>query len=134
MDSSPSGSAARSNQQPVAAAHPPEPIPQWGWSSTSARSADVPTVHREDPVETTNRRQPRRFLDPELAQAIKEAKLKTGASWRRVARFTGLSHSYLVQLSNGDRVPSPNTVEVLGRVLPISEHDLDRLRAASRST
>jgi ribosome-binding protein aMBF1 (putative translation factor) len=73
---------------------------------------------------------PRRYLDPELAQAIKEAKLKTGASWRKVARYTGLSHSYLVQLSNGQRVPSRATVEVLADVLPIQEWAVKRLLEA----
>jgi ribosome-binding protein aMBF1 (putative translation factor) len=70
---------------------------------------------------------PRRYLDSELAQAIKEAKLKTGASWRRVARVTGLSHSFLVQLSNGQRVPSRRTVEVLAEVLPLEEWAVEQL-------
>lgn len=72
---------------------------------------------------------PRRHLDPELARAIKEAKLKTGASWRRVAKFTGLSNSYLVQLSNGQRVPSRETVELLVDVLPIEEWAVEGLRS-----
>jgi transcriptional regulator with XRE-family HTH domain len=71
---------------------------------------------------------PRRYLDPELAWAIKEAKLKTGSTWRRVANYTGLSHSYLVQLSNGQRVPSRETVEVLAKWLPIEEWAVEALR------
>lgn len=70
---------------------------------------------------------PRRHLDPELARAIKEAKLRTGASWRRVAKFTGLSHSYLVQLSNGQRVPSRETVEVLAEWLPLDPDVVGKL-------
>jgi cyanate lyase len=72
---------------------------------------------------------PRRHLDSDLARAIKEAKLKTGKSWRRLAKFTGLSHSFLVQLSNGQRVPSEGTVEVLARCLPIDDWAVERLRA-----
>lgn len=74
---------------------------------------------------------PRRHLDPELAQAIKEAKLRTGASWRRVAKFTGLSHSYLVQLSNGQRVPSKETVKVLAAWLPIERWAVEKLYASA---
>jgi cyanate lyase len=77
---------------------------------------------------------PRRYPDPELAQAIKEAKLKTGSSWRRVAKYTGLSHSYLVQLSNGQRVPSRKTVEVLAEWLPMENWAVEQLRdVAARS-
>ena len=80
---------------------------------------------------TATPRQPRRFLDPELALAIKKAKLRTRASWRRVARFTGLSHSFLVQLSNGQRVPSIRTVEILANALPIEDWAVERLREAA---
>lgn len=82
----------------------------------------------DEPMATTYPWQPGRSLDPELAEAIKEAKLETRASWRKVARHTGLSHSYLVQLSNGQRVPSSQTVEILARWLPIEEWAVERLR------
>jgi cyanate lyase len=82
----------------------------------------------DDPVATTYPWQPGRSLDPELAEAIKEAKLKTRASWRKIARHTGLSHSFLVQLSNGQRVPSIRTVEILADALPIEEWAVERLR------
>jgi len=72
--------------------------------------------------------QPGRFLHPELAQAIRAAKLRTRASWRTVAKFTGLSHSYLVQLSNGKRVPSVQTVEILAAALPLEKWAVERLR------
>jgi transcriptional regulator with XRE-family HTH domain len=45
-----------------------------------------------------------------------------------VAKYTGLSHSYLVQLSNGQRVPSRATVDVLAEWLPIEEWAVERLR------
>ncbi len=78
--------------------------------------------------EATNTPSPRRHLDPELAGAIKDAKLATSKSWRRIAKVTGLSHSYLVQLSNGQRMPSRDTVEVLARVLNIEDSAVERLR------
>ena len=82
----------------------------------------------DEPMATTYPWQPGRSLDPKLAEAIKEAKLKTTASWRKVSRHTGLSHSYLVQLSNGQRVPSIRTVEILADALPIEDWAVERLR------
>lgn len=98
-------------------------------SPSSGPQPPASTEDREsDHVATAYPRQPRRYLDPELATAIKEAKLRTGASWRRVAKFTGLSHSFLVQLSNGQRVPSRQTVEVLAEWLPVEEWAVKALR------
>ncbi len=74
---------------------------------------------------------PGRFLAPELAEAIKEAKLATGASWRNVAKHAGFSHAYLVELSNGHRVPSIRTVEILAGVLPIEEWAVEELRSVA---
>ena len=59
---------------------------------------------------------------------LEKAKLRTRASCRRVARYTGLSHSFLVQLSNGQRVPSIRTVEILADALPIEEWAVRELR------
>jgi hypothetical protein len=89
---------------------PPEPS-GLGFTSTldieTAQGPEDPVSHAAKPrvdrkatgvPEGTSSgvKSPRRCLDPELAKT-KQAKLKTGASWRRVAKYTGLSHSYLVQ-------------------------------------
>lgn len=79
-------------------------------------------------------RQPRRHSNPELAQAIKEGKLETGKSWRWIVKVTSLSHGYLVQLSNGQRVPSRDTVEVLAKALDIEDWAVDRLRSTAGLT
>ena len=61
------------------------------------------------PMETVHKRQPLRYLNPEVAQSIGEAKNRTGMSWRHIARLTGVSHPYLVLLAQGRRVPSLHT-------------------------
>ena len=73
-------------------------------------------------------RQPRRFLDPELAAGIVDAKRRTGLSWRAVGRLAGRSHGFLVLLGQGRRVPSQLTVEVLADVLPLDADVLAGLR------
>lgn len=109
--------ASPDTEQGVAFGQRPRPISASDPQATALPKATTPSA-----------KSPGRFLDPELAAAIKQAKLKTGASWRRVAKFTGLSHSFLVQLSNGQRVPSKQTVEVLAEWLPIEEWAVQRLR------
>lgn len=74
------------------------------------------------------RRQPRRFLDPELAAGIVAAKEKTGLSWRAIAQLAGRSHGYLILLAQGKRAPSDRTVESLADVLPLDEDVLAGLR------
>ena len=71
----------------------------------------------------------RRLLPPELAREIKEAKVASKMSWRELAEATGLSHSFLIQLSNGQRAPSLQTVETLVSVLPLEDWVVDELRA-----
>jgi hypothetical protein len=73
-------------------------------------------------------RQPQRYLDPALAKSIAEAKEKTCLSWRQLALLTGLSHSFLIQLAGGVRVPSDVTVELIADYLPIEPGDLEELR------
>lgn len=125
--------ATRGSEAPSFVGQPVPPVsPSGTGSSTLTGSTGVPNV-MADPEATSYPRQPGRFLEPELAAAIKRAKLETRASWARVSRVTGLSKAFLIQLSNGHRVPSARTVEILGRNLPIHEHDMDRLRdVASR--
>ena len=74
------------------------------------------------------RRQPQRWLAPHLAHAVRDAKEATGLSWREIGRRTGVSHSHLVLISNGRRVPSDAVVEALAEVLPITDGELEGLR------
>lgn len=73
-------------------------------------------------------RKPQRFLDPFLAEGIADAKRRSGLSWRGVARLVGRSHGYLILLSQGRRVPSQLTVELLADVLPLDVDILAGLR------
>lgn len=55
----------------------------------------------------TNPGQPRRTqLDPEIAASVARAKKRTGKSWRWLAKRLGISHSHLLQISQGVRCPS----------------------------
>ena len=80
------------------------------------------------PTETTKVWKPHRYLDPQLAGAIANAKVRSGLSWRQLALLTGVSHPHLVLIAGGKRVPSDLTVERIARWLDIDEELLDQLR------
>lgn len=61
---------------------------------------------------------------------VKRAKQRTRRSWRWIAQYVGVSHPHLVQISNGDRVPSPPVVDALA-VLPFEPGELEALYAAA---
>lgn len=77
---------------------------------------------------TTYPWQPRRWLPPDLARAVANAKAETGITWRELARIIGVSHSHLLLISQGRRVPSTVVVELMAEVLPIDPDALDALR------
>ena len=79
-------------------------------------------------METPNPWKPQRYLHPDLAGAIAEAKRDSGLSWRRIATLTGVSHPHLVNLSKGIRVPTDVTLEAIADVLPIDPNALAELR------
>jgi hypothetical protein len=84
-----------------------------------------------DPMATEYLRQPRRqTLDPEVAASVLRAKLRTGKSWRWLAKRLGLSHSHLLQISQGVRCPS-KTVALAMRPLPFEEGEWDALYEAA---
>lgn len=77
---------------------------------------------------TGDLRKPGRYLAPELARGIKEAKQASHMSWRKIGRLAGRSHSFLVNLARGRRIPSQDTVTRLARVLPLDEDTIEGLR------
>jgi cyanate lyase len=79
-------------------------------------------------VETTTSWQPRRQLPTRLARAVSDAKRTSGLSWREIANRTGLSHSHLVLVAQGARLPSRQVVDAIARVLPIEAEILNELR------
>lgn len=76
-------------------------------------------------VETTTSWQPRCNLRADLAEAVRDAKIRTGRSWRELARRSGVSHPHLVLVSRGQRVPSR---EVAQKVIAALELDDDTAR------
>ncbi len=89
-----------------------------------------PVVSTIDPEVTVTPWGPRQQLDPDVAASVKRAKERTRKSWRWIGKRIGVSHSHLVQISNGDRCPSLTVVEALS-ILPFEDGELDQLRGAA---
>lgn len=80
---------------------------------------------------TRNSGQPRRTpLDPEIAESVRRAKLRTRKSWRWLAKRLGVSHPHLLQISQGDRCPSRSVAEAM-RSLPFEEGEWEALYEAA---
>lgn len=76
-----------------------------------------------DPEATTFPGQPRRTqLDPDIASSVARAKERTGNSWRFPAKRLGISHSHLLQISQGVRCPS-RSVALAMRPLFVDEDE-----------
>lgn len=75
--------------------------------------------------------EPRRFLESRLAEAIAEAKQRSGMSWRELGRQCGVSHSHLIHLAHGRRVPSTRTVDAIADVLSLDSDTVYGLRSAT---
>jgi cyanate lyase len=71
---------------------------------------------------------PQRYLDPRLADAIREGKERTGLSWRGLAAATGVSTPHLNHLSLGRRVPSRRVAEILIYALQLDDEIAEGLR------
>lgn len=71
---------------------------------------------------------PQRYLHPHLAGAIADAKVKTALTWRQLAVLTTVSHSHLINLAKGRRVPTDVTLERIADILPIDPDALEELR------
>jgi transcriptional regulator with XRE-family HTH domain len=84
--------------------------------------------HTTNVVETITTWQPRRTLPPDLAEAVRDAKRTSRLSWREIAGRTGLSHSHLVLVAQGARLPSREVVDAIARVLPIEAEIVNELR------
>jgi ribosome-binding protein aMBF1 (putative translation factor) len=74
---------------------------------------------------------PQRHLDARLADAIREAKERTGLSWRGLAAATGISTPHLNHLSLGRRVPSRKVAETLIYTLRLDDEVAEGLRAVA---
>ena len=96
----------------------------------AAPSPPTERVGRVDPRATTYPRKPSRYLAPEIAESVKRAKLRTGASWRRIAKHIGVSHSHLVLIAQGKRVPSTTVADAMSK-LPFEPGEFDALMEAA---
>lgn len=113
----PPSPAFQSDGPPDVSGLRPERLPpiadDLGGASIAAARKRAAAGASVDPEETANRRQPGRYLDPEVAASVKRAKERTGRTWRWVAKWTGVSHPHLVLISQGKRVPSRRVVQAL---------------------
>jgi len=75
--------------------------------------------------------EPRRYLDPEVASSLREARLRHGWSFRTAARFTGVDAGYMCHLEHGRRVPSIVTAEALISGLKLDAFEAEQLRAVA---
>lgn len=85
---------------------------------------------------------PRTVIDPRLRAVLVSLIVGAGTSQNRVAEAAHISHSYLSQIINGERAPSPAVVRALDRALhadgrltdlllpAAGPHDLDLLATA----
>jgi cyanate lyase len=99
------------------ASEPLREPPDLGGAMPNIRPPTTPNV-----VENNTAWQPRRHLPPDLAEAVRDAKLRSGRSWRDLARASGVSHPHLVLISQGSRVPSR---EVARRIIAVLDLDDD---------
>ena len=73
---------------------------------------------------------PQRFLDAEIAASVRRAKERLGESWRFIGRVIGVSHSHLILISQGKRVPSVVVVEAMSG-MPFAPGEYERLHKAA---
>jgi len=77
--------------------------------------------------------EPHRYLDPEVASSLREARLRHGWSFRTAARFTGVDAGYMCHLEHGRRVPSIVVAEGLISGLKLNAFEAEQLRAVALS-
>lgn len=90
-----------------------------------------PTPTRPQTGRNEQLARPQRYLSPHLARAITEAKKRTGLSWRQLAAIVPTSHSHMVNIANGKRVPSIETAEYMIALLDLDDAIADELRAVA---
>ena len=86
-------------------------------------SVDVPCGQHE----------PHRYLDQEVAESLRKARLRLGLSFRKAAQATGVDSGYLCHLEHGHRVPSVVTAEALISGLKLDAFEAEQLRAVALS-
>jgi len=71
-----------------------------------------------------------RFLDPEIAASVGRAKERLHKSWRFIGKRIGVSHSHLVLIAQGKRVPSVVVAEAM-KAMPFEAGEYERLHKAA---
>ena len=77
--------------------------------------------------------EPHRYLDPDVAASLREARLRRGLSFREAAQATGVDAGYMCHLEHGRRVPSVVTAEALISGLKLDPFEAEQLRAVALS-
>jgi transcriptional regulator with XRE-family HTH domain len=75
--------------------------------------------------------EPHRYLDPEVAESLRKARLRLGWSFRKAAQVTGVDAGYMCHLEHGRRVPSIVTAEALISGLKLDAFEAEQLRAVA---
>ena len=91
-----------------------------------------PAAHGNQTAHGNRRPQePQRYLDPDVARSVADAKTRSGRSWRHHAHVTGISHPHLILIAQGKRVPSRYTAERIIAAFDMSPDEEEALRAVA---
>lgn len=102
------------------------------WSELQGKPARTVSDPRRPHDPPWRERTAHRWLSPQLAAALREARLARGWSFRQAARELGVSPAGLHHLEHGVRLPSTVMAEVLIHGLGLDELTARRLRAVAR--
>ena len=103
---------------------------QWELTTPSNEARPTDNVSVDGP---RGQHEPHRYLDPEVASSLREARLRHGWSFRTAARFTGVDAGYMCHLEHGRRVPSIVVAEGLISGLKLNAFEAEQLRAVALS-
>lgn len=76
-------------------------------------------------------REPKRWLDPAVAQVLRSGRLRRGWSFRTAGRETGVAFGYLCLLEHGKRVPSVAVAEALVKTYGLTASEAALLRSVA---
>jgi hypothetical protein len=110
--------------------HFPRALAQHELTTPSEEAGPTDNVSVDGPY---GQHEPHRYLDPEVASSLREARLRHGWSFRTAARFTGVDAGYMCHLEHGRRVSSVVTAEALISGLKVDAFEAEQLRAVALS-
>ena len=105
-------------------------LAQWELTTPSKEAGPTDNVPIDGPY---GQHEPRRHLDPDVAESLRRARLRCGWSFRKAAQATELDAGFLCHLEHGRRVPSVVTAEALISGLKLNGFEAEQLRAVALS-